>query len=642
MKKASEQTVANSQPVPVVYGFQDLPLDLLDASPLNPRKTFDEGALKELAASIANSGVLVPLIVRPVDLEGVIEQRFEIVAGHRRSEAATLAGLDTVPCIVRNLTDAEARDAALVDNLQRVDVPALEEAEAFGELLRRYLTIPAVAAAVGKEQAHVAKRLKLLTLTLCSRDALREQLITIDHASLLARLAEAEQNDALKWCLDPQAGSMKPVPDVVKERLDRRRKSAAKSEEDFDEDSGRRSHGYQWEPPSVQQLKSHIECKSGEPLDRAPWPMAEDYLLPDAGSCLDCPKNTKANAPLFGDLDMGVAVCTDGACFKAKVSGFVQLKGRDEARAEAARKGQPPEPGAFEPLRVSWKSTSTAPRFETVQLCACKIRGHNCKTGEGCRGVPKLGQVFKDGQWIEAKKKCEYARTGITVDWSDANNRGYMGNREKLRKPGEIVRVCIEPKCKTHPKAYVKATAANRGESEQDLKKQAADRARWQAFEQAEKHVRRALYEQIQAKIRPDTLKRNALLAMQNSFKICIGNGFGSENRWEREKYTQDLIAKASGEDLDALLFHATFGAHLVVNGNDARAKDKGRGPIRELAKVVGVDAAAIERKLDEPQKPEAAAKPATKAPAKKTVKTPAKKTAAKPAKKAAKKAGAK
>ncbi len=105
--------------------------------------------------------------------------------------------------------------------------------------------------------------------------------------------------------------------------------------------------GYIWEPQSVVRLKDHIEKGPGNKLDRAPWPLKEDYLLPDAGSCLDCPQNTKANAPLFGDLDIGEPTCTDGVCFKAKTVAFVLIEGRTEARAAAQRAGQPPVPGAF-------------------------------------------------------------------------------------------------------------------------------------------------------------------------------------------------------------------------------------------------------------------------------------------------------
>ena len=108
----------------------------------------------------------------------MIEARYEIICGHRRAEAAKLAGLLEVPVIVREMTDAEAAEIALVDNLQREDVGALEEAEAFGALLELHGTVEAVAARVGKDVPHVAKRLKLMSLGAWQRDSLRAKLIS--------------------------------------------------------------------------------------------------------------------------------------------------------------------------------------------------------------------------------------------------------------------------------------------------------------------------------------------------------------------------------------------------------------------------------------------------------------------------------
>ena len=613
--------------------IHNLPLDLLDASPKNPRRTMDDKGLEELAASIKQSGISQPLLVRPDTwTEGLIEGRFEIVCGHRRSEAATIAGLEEVPCIVRTMTDQEAAEIALVDNLQRVDVPALEEAEAFSELFARLGSIPAVAAKVGKEQAYVAKSLKLLTLTTWSRDALREGLITIDHARLLARLAEAEQNDALKWCLDTQAGKKTPVWEVLKNRLKRKNPIAEKAkaeaaldrdgsddedlddedfEEDFDDDiaeNGRRSvWNHAWECESVQRLKEHIESNSGEPLDRAPWPMEEDWLLPDAGSCLDCPKNTKANTPLFGDLDMGVAVCTDGACFKAKTEGFV-LHGIETAK-KAADDSKAPI------LRVSWKATSTVPRMERSDS------GANIKPD-----VPKLGQVFKAGQWLEAKKKCEHARAAVTVDWSDANNRGYGGGSEKLRKPGEIVRVCVDPGCKTHAKAYVKAAKSGgalreRSETEEQRKSR---EERMQIAARAETEIRVRLASEAISKIGkfPDGLLRMILLEQ-------LPNG---DERKALEAVCPGVEKTLKTAKLDSLEFGRAVAAASLTGRYLAvwrhwEAKQFRKEFIQELGRL-GYDASKAWEK--------------PKVPIKKPTKPSSKKAAKPAAKKAAKKAGRK
>jgi ParB/RepB/Spo0J family partition protein len=400
-----------------------LPLDLLDVSPFNPRKTFDEAALGELVDSIRAVGISQPLIVRPEPLDGLVEKRFEIVAGHRRFKAATLAELEEVPCIVRELNDADARDLALIDNLQRVDVPPMEEAEAFGELLARMTGIPAVAMRVGKDLAYVTKRLKLLSLTPWSRDALRGRLITIDHALLLARLGAEDQNQALKWCLDPNAGPKKPVDKQIEESLK------------YVKDEGRYRT---WEPVSVVRLKEHIEQSTGRKLARAPWSLEDAALVPEAAACNACPSNTKANTSLFGDLDIEEATCADGSCFQAKTAAFVEIALRSAPKHKAALA-----------LKISWKETSTEPRWDIGEPCAGPVGLNNFTR------VPKRTQILKVGQWVEAKKgSCAHVESAVTVDWSDDANRGYMGSSKKLRKPGEVLLVCAAPKCKAHKKAY--------------------------------------------------------------------------------------------------------------------------------------------------------------------------------------------
>jgi ParB family chromosome partitioning protein len=104
--------------------YRDLPLDWLVVSPTNPRKTFDEGAMQELTASIRENGVLQPLLVRPR-----AERRFEIVFGERRYRGAAMAEKETVPVCIREMTDAQVLEAQLVENLQRQDVHPLHEAQ---------------------------------------------------------------------------------------------------------------------------------------------------------------------------------------------------------------------------------------------------------------------------------------------------------------------------------------------------------------------------------------------------------------------------------------------------------------------------------------------------------------------------------
>ena len=135
--------------------YRDLPLAMLAESTTNPRRTFEDDALKELAESIRTQGVLSPLLVRPLT-----EQGFEIVFGARRYRAARMAEVAIVPVRIKHLTDAEALEAQLVENLQRRDVHPLEEAQGFRALLSleepKY-SIEQLAAKTGKSPVYVAQ-----------------------------------------------------------------------------------------------------------------------------------------------------------------------------------------------------------------------------------------------------------------------------------------------------------------------------------------------------------------------------------------------------------------------------------------------------------------------------------------------------
>ena len=135
--------------------YRNLPLASLTESAMNPRRSFDEAALNELAESIRTQGLLSPLLVRPKG-----PQNYEIVAGARRYRAAQLAGNKSVPVRIVELTDAQALETSIVENLQRRDVHPLEEAQGFAALLRleepKY-SIEQIAAKCGKSPAFIAK-----------------------------------------------------------------------------------------------------------------------------------------------------------------------------------------------------------------------------------------------------------------------------------------------------------------------------------------------------------------------------------------------------------------------------------------------------------------------------------------------------
>lgn len=176
----------------VERGVQNVSIALLRASPLQPRKNFDEAAIAELAASVAERGVLQPIVVRPVD------GGYEVVAGERRLRAAQRAGLTTVPAVVRELTDQEALEIAIIENLQREDLNPIEEARAFKQLLDFGMNQEQVATAVGRSRSAVANQLRLLTLSAPIQAALESNTITAGHARAILAQAAGNQDWAFE------------------------------------------------------------------------------------------------------------------------------------------------------------------------------------------------------------------------------------------------------------------------------------------------------------------------------------------------------------------------------------------------------------------------------------------------------------
>ena len=159
-------------------------------SPLNPRHTFHENDLEELANSLREKGLVQPLIVRPV--QG-LPSDYEIVAGERRWRAAQKAGLLRIPVIVRDLSDREVLELAIIENVQRADLNALEEALGYQELVKRYnYTQEDLAQTIGKSRSHLANTLRLLKLPEGVQTMLREQRISAGHARPLIGRDDAE------------------------------------------------------------------------------------------------------------------------------------------------------------------------------------------------------------------------------------------------------------------------------------------------------------------------------------------------------------------------------------------------------------------------------------------------------------------
>jgi len=165
-----------------------LPVEAVERNPNQPRKRFDDAKLEELAASIREHGVVEPILVRR---EG---GKYRILAGERRWRAAQRAGLREVPALVREATDRQAFELALVENIQRADLNAIEEAEAYEVLASSFgLTQEEISARVGKERSTVANALRLLKLPEEVRDAVREDQLDMGHARALLGLTHADE-----------------------------------------------------------------------------------------------------------------------------------------------------------------------------------------------------------------------------------------------------------------------------------------------------------------------------------------------------------------------------------------------------------------------------------------------------------------
>lgn len=278
-----ETTIANTSE------FRELPLALLTESPTNPRRSFDEAFLNELAATIRTNGVLSPLLVRPKN-----ERSFEIVFGAQRYRAAQIAEVATVSVRIKNMTDAEVLEAQLIENLQRRDVHPMEEARGFKALLdleQPKYSIEQIAAKTGKSPAYIAQRLKLTELSAAAVEAFYADEIGVGHALLLAKLPADQQEEALKECFQEEWSASR----------DRKAKRILLP---------------------VRHLQVWIEQNVLLLLKDAPFDKRDAHLVAIAGSCVDCPQRTGYNKQLFADLGKQDA-CTNPSCFQAKVDAHI-------------------------------------------------------------------------------------------------------------------------------------------------------------------------------------------------------------------------------------------------------------------------------------------------------------------------------
>ncbi len=260
--------------------FQFIAIDQIHESTTNPRQTFDQTKLEELAESIRQNGLIQPITVRPKSTG------FEIVAGARRFRASQLAELFSIPARIVELDDVAAQEWQLVENSQRVDVHPYEEAQGF----QRLLDMPGydVAALVlksGKSASHIYARLSLLQLIPDVAQAFVEERITASHANLIARLPQEHQADAFDQCWRKDWSDKEPHLLPAK-------------------------HVAAW-----------IETNLYLALADAPFDREDITLNPDAGACVTCPRRSGYNTSLFADVQGDQ--CLDGACYQTKVAAHI-------------------------------------------------------------------------------------------------------------------------------------------------------------------------------------------------------------------------------------------------------------------------------------------------------------------------------
>ena len=266
--------------------YRNLPLLSLTESANNPRSTFDDKALDELAESIKAQGVLSPLVVRPKG-----GHSYEIVAGARRFRAAQRAGLEYVPVRISELSDAQAVEVSIVENLQRRDVHPLDEANGYVALLSLDYSIEQIASKCGKSPAYVTVRTRLAQLAPVVVEAFSKDEIGVGHALLLAKLQPEQQEQALAACYQEAYGNGGKSKRILL---------------------------------PVRNLQQWIEHNILLELAAAPFSKEDAQLLSEAGSCIECPKRTGHNVLLFDGISPRHDSCSDPNCYAAKLEMHVK------------------------------------------------------------------------------------------------------------------------------------------------------------------------------------------------------------------------------------------------------------------------------------------------------------------------------
>lgn len=599
---------------PQFGSIENLPVSRISFSATNPRKALDQIALEQLAESIGELGVTVPILVRPDGKDGDGEWCWTLVSGERRLRASQIAGKDYIPAIVRELADAEALDIQMVENLQRADLHPMDEAAGYQALVDAAaqrgveLTQTELAHKVGKPLSYVAQRVKLLDTIPIVQKTFSDGLINIGHALVLARLQPELQEKGLKQIFYPHGyrSKDKTAEELIEGLLQGTRPDA---EYPLDAEENQHLTPIDTLASPVSKLKAWVEEKVALDLKDAPWDLASENMHPTAGSCIACAKRTGSNPALFAEFAATADCCTDPDCFAEKKKTFVAI-----TLAAADKQGAPL------PKLVHTSSNT-------------KLDGTE--------------KVIKQGQWVEAEEgSCPNAAKALIT---------------KGPETGSIKTVCFKQTCKVHKHRVDKAQAVTASKD----RAPAYGTPAYKVYEKEQARLKQ-LYVDRESPI------RNAVLAAvkgnlpkganftRDLLIDSIGNAATSLLKWWKVPGSEDLSNaywKARGEAAPLLANHldsltesqlqlAIFDSLMLdlANVNDYRMDQNNadRKGLWDLARKYEVDADAVEASVrasnpDLYADPKAKVEKAPEAAVPKTAKKAAKKTAKKVAAKSTK-----
>ena len=234
---AVDQHVADISVASEVVGYRELPITSIRTNPHQPRSVFDEDALAELVFSISTIGLLQPIVVRPLD-----NGNYELVAGERRLRASSQAGLTEIPAIIRHTEDANMLRDALLENLHRSNLNALEEAAAYSQMLTDFgCTQDELAQRIGRSRPQVTNTLRLLKLPAPVQSRVASGVLSAGHARALLALSDADAIESMATKIVAEGLSVRSVEELIaigaadgkpRKKTDRKRKQRSEAVEE--------------------------------------------------------------------------------------------------------------------------------------------------------------------------------------------------------------------------------------------------------------------------------------------------------------------------------------------------------------------------------------------------------------------------